>query len=236
MAVELTPEEQAKLDEKLKELGFDEHAKKVIERTNAEAKANRERAEKAEEETKKFRDAEALRKAEDDKRKADEETAKKKAEDEKKTVEERLSAIEKNFAEKLTASELVASKKQQEFLEELKARDAQILMQAVRTAASKRGIIDEDLVTMLDVSKVPTERGVPSQDAIDELVEGHATSKPHLYRSAEDEELRRIERERDEQGRFSRPKPTNKSDDVDAAKLDDAAFSALEERLRKSRV
>jgi hypothetical protein len=234
MAVELSDEEKAKFEEHLKELGYDDHAKKVIERLNSESKSQREAREKAEAEAKQLREAEEKRKAEKEKRKAEEAEAKKRAEDEKKSVDERIKQLEETFNRELTKREEASVKKQQEFLDELKARDAQILMEAVRSAAVKRGIIDEDLVSMLDVSRVPIERGRPDRSAIDELLDEHAKSKPHLYRT--EEEQRTTTEERDERGRFTRPDPVRKKDDVDASKLDDKGFEALEERLRKGRV
>lgn len=229
MAVELTDEEKAKLDAVLKDMGYDDHAKDVIAKRNLEAKTQREQREAAEAKLKKYEDEEAARKSEAEKRKAEEDAAKKKADDEKKSVEERLSAIEKSFVEKLTASEQAASKKQAEFLDELKARDAQILMQAVRVAATKRGIIDEDLVAMLDVSKVPIERGIPAAESIDELIDSHVESKPHLYRKPDERVTR------DDGGRFVRPSASDKTKSVDAAKIPDDEFAALEARLRSGK-
>lgn len=237
MAVELTPEEQAKFDELLKEKGYDDHAKKVIERLNGESKAQREAREKAENEAKQLREAEEKRKAEEDARKADEEKKRKQEEDEKKSVDERIKALEETFNRELTKREEAQVRKQQELLDELKSRDAAILMEAVRSAAVKRGIIDEDLVALLDVSKVPIEKGRPDRAAIDDLIEEHAKAKPTLYKDPgdrEDDDERN--RNRDEGGRFvRRPDPTNRKDDVDASKLDDAKFAELEDRLRRGR-
>lgn len=233
MAVELTPEEQAKFDLVLKERGYDEHASKVIERLNGESKSHRERAEKAESDAKALRDAEAARKFEEDKKKADQEAKRKKEEDDKKSVDERIKSLEETFKRELTAKEEALVKKQQEFLDELKARDGQILMEAVRRTAMKRGIIDEDLVSMLDVSKVSIEKGKPDQSAIDDLIEAHSKDKPHLYRDGSE----RDDRERDERGRFTRPEPKDKPNGkADASKLKDDEFEALERRLRSGRV
>lgn len=234
MAVELTPEEQAKFDELLKERGYDDHAKKVIERVNAEAKAQREAREKAESDAKALRDAEEKRKADEDARKAEEDKKRKQEEDEKKSVDERIKSLEETFNRELTKREEAQVRKQQELLDELKARDAAILMEAVRSAAVKRGIIDEDLVALLDVSKVPIEKGRPDRAAIDELIEEHAKAKPTLYKDA-GERTDDNAPPRDDGGRFVRPSPTNRKDDVDASKLDDAKFAELEERLRRGR-
>jgi nucleotidyltransferase/DNA polymerase involved in DNA repair len=225
---------QEAVDAKLKELGYDDHAKKVIERVNAGEKAKREELEKAQGELKKYQDAEKKRKEDDDKVKADAEKERKRIEDEKKTFEERMQArvdeLEQTFARKLTEAETAATKKQGEFLEELKKRDAEILMQSVRAAAAKRGILDEDLVAMLDVSKVPIENGKPSLSTIEELIETHATAKPHLYRSKED-----MDRERDAGGRFIRANPAGKTGEIDASKLNPEEFSALTDKLRSGK-
>lgn len=237
MAVELTDEEKAKFEALLKEKGYDEHASKVIERLNAESKAQREAREKAEADAKALRDAEEKRKADEAAKAAEDEKKRKQEEDEKKSVDERIKSLEETFNRELTKREEASVKKQQEFLDELKARDSQILMEAVRAEAVKAGIIDEELVALLDVSKVAIEKGRPDRGAIRELIETHKKDKPKLYSDgSEDEE--RDERVRDEEGRFarSRPDPKNKKDDVDASRLDDKAFADLEERLRKGKV
>lgn len=231
MPVELTEEEKAKFSEHLKELGYDDHAKKVIERVNNEAKSHREAREKAEAELKKLADAEAARKAEDEKRKSDEEAERKKLDDEKKSFGDRLSSIEQTFAEKLAERDALNAKKHEDLAKELAARDHQILMQAVRSAARERGILDQDLVELLDVSKIPIDGGIPSRDAISALIEEHASAKPHLYKDKDEDG-----RTRDDQGRFTRPDPSKTKKDVDWSKLSDKEFAEREAELRRARV
>lgn len=228
MPVELTPEEQAKFDEVLKERGYDEHAKEVIAKRGQEAKANRERAEKLEAENKTFREAETARATAEEKRKAEAADEAKKAEDAKKSFEQRLTEIEESFARKLTTVEKAQVKKQEELLADLKARDAQILTQAVRAEASKRGIIDEELVSLLDLSSVPIEKGSPDREKIAELIDAHAKAKPHLYKDAGEEERGHSV--------VVRPVAKEKPGAIDWSRLTPAEFDAAEERLRAQRV
>src|SRR5690348_5200937 len=80
------------VNEKIKELGFDGHAKDVISRTNAETKAHREakeaalkEKEAAEARIREFEEAEKSRKAEADRIKAEADAAKAAEENAKKT-------------------------------------------------------------------------------------------------------------------------------------------------------
>lgn len=241
---ELTDEQlQAKIAEatesKLKELGFDDHAKKVIERTNSEAKANRERAEKAEAEAKALKDEADKRKAEDAKRQEEVEAEKKRIEDEKKSDIERLTAtvneLKDTLKRELTKNEKAAAQAQQQYLDDLKARDAQVLMLAVEAAAKERGIVDPELVKLLDVSEIPIEKGIPDREKISELIEEHAKAKPHLYKEPD-------QTQRDERGRFTntRPDPASqkRANDAktDARQLPPDQYKAMEERFRSGRV
>ena len=236
MPVDLTSEEKAKFEDHLKELGYDDHAKKVIERLNGEAKTHREAKEAAdkksaeyEAELKTFRDAEAARKSADDKKKADEDSKKKAEEDEKKSTKELIADLEAKFERELTKREEAAVKAQSQYLEELKSRDAQVLMLAVEAEAKERGIIDAELVKLLDVSKVAIQKGVPDREAIAALIEEHAKAKPHLYKSGDEKNVRTPS--------VARPNARDKIGNViDASKLNDAEFDALTDRLRMGRV
>lgn len=164
------------------------------------------------------------------------EAAKTKA-DEEKSAKELVAQLEETFKRELTAREEKALKQQNEFLDELKARDAQILMQAVIAEAKDHGIIDESIVKLLDVSGVKIERGIPDREAIAELIDEHAKSKPHLYKDSEE-----TERQRDERGRFSsesretkRPASQSKTTQVDWAKLSPQEFDEKEAELRAAR-
>lgn len=95
----------------------------------------------------------------------------------------------------------------------LKARDAQAVELAVRAEAAKRGIVDEDVVKTIDTSGIRVHGGVPDREEIAQLVESHATAKPHYYKST--------------QGR--------KSAGRDWALLNDSEFRTEEERLRAGR-
>lgn len=230
----------AKLTEKLKELGYDEPAKETLKRRDsllreAQAKLKEHEGtakEKAdlEKRVKELQDADADRKKKEDE-------ARKKVDDEKKTVEERLAAkiseIEDSFGKKLTALQQQAVQKQQEYLDDLKARDSKILMQAVRSEAREAGIIDPELVALLNVSDIKIEKGEPDRAKIAELVAEHKKAKPHLYdaKNAGDSD----ERKRDENGRFIRPEDDKKKTGPDFSKMSAAEFEAAEERLRSAR-
>lgn len=237
MPVTFTQEEQAKVDEYLREQGYDQHAKEAIAKRNAEAQTHREakeaekkRADELEHQLKTYRDTEAKRKDDEAKRKADDEAKRKAEEDEKKSVQELIAGLEKKFEIELGKRDESAAKKQQEYLDEIKARDAQVLMLAVETEAKERGILDTELIKLLDVSKIPIDKGIVDREAVAKLIEEHAKSKPHLYKEMTEE------RGRDELGRFTRPAPGKKpTADVDASKLDASAFAELTERLRSQR-
>jgi hypothetical protein len=233
MPVELTAEEQAKFDAHLKELGV-EKGLDVVKTLNAEAKASRERAEKAEAEAKTLRDAETARKAEDDKRKADEQKAKDDAEKAKLTMDQRLESLEKKLAAAIESGDKAAKKAAEdaraELADKIAKRDARLTMQALRAAAKERGIIDADLVDMLDVSKVKVDDGEVDAEAVNALIEEHAKAKPHLYPEAD-------ERARDENGRFTRPNPTGKpAKGIDWNALSDKEFEEKRAALRSGRL
>jgi hypothetical protein len=229
MPIELTAEEQAKFDAHLKELGV-EKGLDVVKTLNAEAKANRERAEKAEAEAKALRDAEAARKTDEDKRKSDEQKAKDDAENAKKTMDQRLESLEKKLAAAIDSGDKAAEDARAELAEKIAKRDQRLAMAALRAAAKDRGIIDTDLVDMLDLSKVKVDDGEVDLDAIKELIEQHAEAKPHLYREGED-------RARDENGRFVRPVPNDKNGKkIDWNALSEKEFDEKREAMRAGRL
>lgn len=241
MAVELNDAEKAKFAEHLRDLGFDDHAKKTIDRLNAEAKAHREGKAKSDEELKrlqgdhkKLSDEVAARKAEDDKKKADDEAARKRLDDEKKSLDERLADLRKEISgqfEEATKAQKAEVKTLLKQIEErdgkLAARDQKRLRDLVRIAAEKRGILDPEIADHLDVKDIAIEDGDPDQAAIDTLVDEHAKAKPHLYRDPA---------ARDDRGRFARPDPSRSlTSKVDAQKLNSQEYSDLEARLRSGR-
>jgi hypothetical protein len=233
MSVELSPEEQIKVDAYLKELGV-EKGLDVVKKLNDEAKTYRERTEKAEAETKALRDAETARKADDDKRKADEQKSKDDAEKAKQTMDQRLEAMEKKLASAIENGDKAAKKAAEdaraELTDKIAKRDARLAMQALRAAAKDRGIIDQDLVDMLDVSKIKVDDGEVDVEAVNALIEEHAKAKPHLYPENAD-------RTRDENGRFTRPDPALKAGKgLDWAKLSDKEFEEKRDALRSGRL
>lgn len=75
------------------------------------------------------------------------------------------------------------------------------LLDAARTEASARGIIDPDVVRVLDFSRVRVVDGEANEEDVRDVVAQAIRNKPHLFK--------------------------------DAAALGDAAFAALEQRLRE---
>lgn len=240
---ELTSEEQAKFNEYAKTMGWDGHANDVLKKTRDEAKTYREQLDAEKAKIKTFEEAEAKRKADEEaaaKKKADEEAARKKAdEDKNKTFEERLTAkvaeIEAAFGKQLTAVEEKAAKKQQEYLEGLKKRDSKVLLTAVRAAAHEAGIIDKELVSLLDLSKVEIKDGEIDDEAVQKLITEHKAAKPHLYGDRATNA-----RQRNEFGQFApseeRPAPQMKDGKpVDWSRLSNEEFERMEREMRAAR-
>lgn len=233
-------EVDALLESKLKELGVDGHAKDVITRLNGESKTHREAKEAADKKAadleKKAADLEkkiAALSAGDEKRKAELEAEKKRIEDEKKTVEERinerLTAAEKTFNESLAKLTRTSDEQVKQLSKELKARDAALVAEAVRSSAGKRGIIDDDLIKLFDVAEIKVENGVVDRDAVEKMLDVQVEAKPNWFKPAED-------RSRDTAGRFARPDAKSTLDKKsDASKMTPEQFENLEAQLRSAR-
>lgn len=220
---------EAKLAEQAKAKGYDEHAGKVIERLNAEAKASRERAEKAE--AAKAEAEKLAAKALDDAKAEAEAKAKEEAEKAKKgaTTDEQLAKIEESFKAQLEQIEKNHASERKRVEQELAQRDRALVTEAVRAEARARGIIDDALVDrVFDLDKIKVEAGQIDREGVVALVEEMQASKPVYF-------AKKTEMERDESGQFIRKSPA-KNGAVDAAKLDPAAFDALTEKLRRGRV
>lgn len=247
-AVTLTPEEQTKFDELMKERGFDGHAQDVIKRTNEEAKKNREAAEAATktandlaDKVKSFETTETERAAAQKKKDDEAAAAQKKIDDEKKTIDQRIDDLRtemradfekasKADQDRMTAELKALTKKLDDGQQEITKRDALALKRAVREAAKDRGIIDVDLADFLDVKEIKITDGEPDMDAIVKVIEKHAEEKPMLYKST-------AERDRDDRGRFSPATPSGEKGGkgVDWSTLDDKTFEAKQAEMRAAR-
>lgn len=228
---------EAAVDEKLKELGFDAHAKEVLARTRDEAKAHREAKERALEEKlalekriADFEKAENDRKSEADRIKAEADAAKAAEENAKKSFEEKLASLNDKFEGELTKRDQKAAEEQDKFLKELKARDAKILMQAVIAEANKADILDDSLVSLLDVSDIPMEHGTPDREKIAEMIAKHKEAKPHLYRDPAKDSKQQKETGKEPK----RPTDQTKTETFDWSKLDPKEFEAKEKELRRT--
>ena len=255
MAVELTEEEKKKLNDYLKEVGF-ENANPVefIKGLNAEAKTNREKAaaldtdlKAVKTEMQKLVDAETARVAKQ--KEIDDEAAKKQKalDDEKKTLDQRLADLREEIANqfkdatKAQQAEMKALTKELETSRgEIAKRDQTILTRTVRAAAEKRGIIDGDLVQYLDLKDIKMVNGEPDVEAIGKMLDAHAELKPMLYKDA-------ATLQREQRGNpstvvdaFNRPVPDRAAagvkDGVNYATLSDADFDKQEAELRAVRV
>lgn len=222
------------LKSKLTELGYDEHAKKVIEKRGREAQDHRERADRFEKDLKELRDAES-------KRKADEETAKNEAarkqkekDDAEKPLADRLATVESSFKDELAKRDKVAADERKALEKQLKARDEVLVRRSVVSALKEKGAIDADLIsTALDLSVVTVEDGDINDEELTALIDAVVEERPHLFKKKEDEDETQT---RDEQtGRFVRPKPASRKDSKDWSKASDAEFDAFESGLRSGR-
>lgn len=243
-AVDLTDAEKAKFEEHLKELGYDAHAKDVIARVNAEAKAAREAKEAADAKLKEldgrvksFEQTEAERIAAQKKKDDEAAAAQKKIDDEKKTLDQRLADLQAQVATqienatKAQKAEIDALTKQiGERDQQISKRDEVIVKRSVRAAAEKRGLLEPSLADVVfDIKDIKIVDGEPDLEAIDAMIEKHATEKPVLYKT-------QSERDRDERGRFTTPPPAKKTDGaIDWDKLDDAAFVRKQAEFRAQR-
>lgn len=205
----------------------DQHAKDYIAKVNAQAKAEREKGEKAlreledlkhkfDEEAKKTKDREDAEKA-----KAEEERKKKLSEDEKKVEAEaekqkKADALEKRLADM-----------EKRHTDEREADRRSLVREAVIREAEKAGLIDEDLVDLWKLDGLKIEKGKVT--GVKEFVETIKAEKPHLFTKAE-------KQERGPDGQFRPVDPSKKElKGVDASKLDDKGFDELEAKLRGRR-
>lgn len=225
---------QEVIDAKIKELGYDEHAKEALKRTRDEAKSHREKAEKLEEKYNKLTEAvkEAETKAE--REKAEAALRKQQEEDARKPLEERVvqnqAAFERAMAKMREDFDKEKSEAQQRFESQLKERDKVSLRDAVLSAANKRGLIDEDLIDMFDYSDVTMDKGRVNKEKLDAFLDSAIEKKPFFFKQKEDEgETVRSE------GQVTRPASTSRDKAVDAAELPKEKFKALEEKLRGRR-
>jgi hypothetical protein len=219
------------LKTKLAELGYDDHAKKVIENKQQEAKRFRETLEEREKELKALRDADAKRKADEDAAKAEAERKKKQQDDDEKPVKDRLAGIEETFKGELAKRDKAAEDERKKFAQQLKARDETLVKRAVISALKEKGAIDADLIaTALDLSVITVEDGEVNDEELNALIDSVVDTRAHLFKKDDDDETAR-----DEAGRFIRPKPGGPKGAKDADKMTDAEFAALEAGLRRQR-
>lgn len=249
--INLTDEEKTKFKAYLKEMGFEnEDPPALIKKLNDEAKASREAHDAAVKATKKLEadlkvltDEKTTRDDAEKKRLADEDAKKKLEEDNKKTAAELIKDAEERFNAQLKERDIAHDKAIKDRDKELKARDARLLTSAVRSAAKEAGLIDLDLVGLLDLKGVKVEDGEPDMASIDEIIKKHVEEKPHLY-----DKTRTTETASGDQNRSTsyfdriseRPgasAQTAGTKGVDFATLNtDAAFEAAEQALRHQRV
>jgi hypothetical protein len=119
-------------------------------------------------------------------------------------------------------------------------RDRELVSEAVRTEAVKRGILDEDLVSLFDMTKVEVENGRVKRASVTELLDSMVESKPVLFKKVETEE-EKAERERAATrdagtGRFTRPNPQEKVKPRDWSKASDKELEEFDELVRTGRV
>ena len=202
----------------------DEHAKSVIARANAQAKREREAREAADLAHKKaVEERDVLKKQIDDAA-----AEKLKENNQFKELAEKL-AIDKAAAEKALADEKDANAKRGE--EDRKAREAAAVRDAVEKAAIKAGIIDEDLVSIFDLSTIETKDGKPTKESVDAFIEAQKTAKPKLF------EEEREPRPRNDDGTFRRPEPQKRGEGgkIDWSKLSAEEFAEKERELIRAR-
>ena len=246
MPLELTDEEKTKFKAYLKEMGFEnEDPPALIKKLNDDAKANREAREAAEKATKKLEaDLKVLsdEKAERDKKEADRIAAEKlkqqQEDDNKKTAAELIKDSEERFNAQLKERDLASEKALKESRKEIEARDKLLLQSAVRTAAKEAGLIDLDLIGLLDLKSVKVEDGDPDMASITEIIKKHAEEKPHLYggskTDADGNDTRSYFERLTERPGAAVTTPTK---GLDFGKLtSDADFDAAEQALRHQRV
>lgn len=219
---------------KLAELGYDDHAQKVLAKTRDEAKTHRLERERLDAENKAFKDAEAKRKADeaDAKAKADAD-AKKKADDEK-PLKDQLEDIRRGFNDELSKRDKEAKRERDALEAKLKARDEVLVKKSVVGALKDKGApprIAELLAATTDLSIVTVEDGEINDEELSALIDAIADDNKDLFKKKDDEE----EPARDQRGQFTRPRAGTKKDERDASKMSDSEFAALEAGLRSGR-